>query len=491
VATASIEERQLLKSLRWWDGFVIALCNPGFLISELGFSLGALGTDAAVVLWLVSATIGMLQAWIYSETAAMFPDKPGGISLYAHEGWRGRFSIVGPIGAFGYWVGWSVVLSIFGKVIGDLIMSQWFPNVTWGFSDGVLRVTPNILIGIGCIILVWSLNVFGLRPAVWVSYVTGAGLLVPLVLFIVVPYFTNHWHSSNMTWTLHGYGGFELAMGYLFVFGWSSYAAEVCATFSPEFKDTRRDTTIAIRSAAMFTLLVFCLFPLGIGGVVGIPAAAGQEGQFYTAAFATMVGHGWASFITVLLIGSLFLSMISSTADGSRALYGIARDDMTVKQLHHLNRYHVPARGMTVDLVFNVLLLLLISSNLAILYMSNIGYMTAHFLALTGFLWLRKDRPNWPRPIKVGKIWVWIAGLCALLDLSFIVYGMAKPTLLYGVSYKDLIIGVAVLLGSVLLYVFRRLVQDKKPITMRETVPTMPNPQQMAYLEQEMAKTAK
>jgi amino acid transporter len=294
-----------------------------------------------------------------------------------------------------------------------------------------------------------------------------------------------------MTWTLHGYGGFELAMGYLFVFGWSSYAAEVCATFSPEFKDTRRDTTIAIRSAAMFTLLVFCLFPLGIGGVVGIPAAAGQEGQFYTAAFATMVGHGWASFITVLLIGSLFLSMISSTADGSRALYGIARDDMTVKQLHHLNRYHVPARGMTVDLVFNVLLLLLISSNLAILYMSNIGYMTAHFLALTGFLWLRKDRPNWPRPIKVGKIWVWIAGLCALLDLSFIVYGMAKPTLLYGVSYKDLIIGVAVLLGSVLLYVFRRLVQDKKPITMRETVPTMPNPQQMAYLEQEMAKTAK
>jgi amino acid transporter len=496
MATAVVEERQLLKSLRWWDGFVIAMCNPGFLISELGFSIGALGTTGAVILWLISAAIGMLQAWIYAETAAMFPEKPGGISLYAHEGWRGRFSLVGPMGAFGYWIGWSVVLSIFGRLIGDLIMGQWFPthSGTSLFSDGVITggVTPNILIGIGCIVLVWFLNVFGIRPAVWVSYVTGAGLLLPLGLIIIVPYLTGHWHSVNMTWALHGYSGFKLAMVFLFLFGWSSYAAEVCATFSPEYKDTRRDTTIAIRSAAMFTLVVFCLFPLGMGGLTGpnIPAAA-QEGGFYTTAFAAIVGHGWASFFTVLLIGSLFLSMISSTADGSRALYGIARDDMTVKQLHHLNRFHVPARAMTVDLVVNVGLLLLISSNLAILYLSNIGYITAHFLALTGFLWLRKDRPNWPRPIKVGKAWVGIAAVCAVIDAALIVYGLTNPGLAYGVSTKDTWIGLGVLVGSVLLFVFRRLVQDRKRITLREEVPTMPTPQQMEYLQQEMTRTAR
>ncbi len=47
---------------------------------------------------------------------------------------------------------------------------------------------------------------------------------------------------------------------------------------------------------------------------------------------------------------------------------------------------------MTVDLVVNVLLVLFISSNLAILYMSNIGYILAHLLAVSGFLLLRKDR---------------------------------------------------------------------------------------------------
>ena len=30
MATARVEEKQLLKAMTWWDGFVIALANPGF-----------------------------------------------------------------------------------------------------------------------------------------------------------------------------------------------------------------------------------------------------------------------------------------------------------------------------------------------------------------------------------------------------------------------------------------------------------------------------
>jgi len=50
----------------------------------------------------------------------MFGPRSGGISLYAHEGWKRYSTLVGPLSAFGYWIGWSVVLSIFGKIIGDL-----------------------------------------------------------------------------------------------------------------------------------------------------------------------------------------------------------------------------------------------------------------------------------------------------------------------------------------------------------------------------------
>src|SRR5262249_39491323 len=184
MAEAYVEERHLLKSLRWWDGFVIALCNPGFLFAALGFSMGALGTWGAVVLWAISAAVGMLQTWIYAESASMFPDKPGGISLYAHEGWRGRFSLAGPIAAYGYWIGWSVVLSIFGKIIGDLIQAEWFPNTTWSVFSGTVHLGLPHFIAIGAIIIVWLLNVFGIRPAVWITYLTGAGLMVPLAVVI-------------------------------------------------------------------------------------------------------------------------------------------------------------------------------------------------------------------------------------------------------------------------------------------------------------------
>ena len=43
---------------------------------------------------------------------------------------------------------------------------------------------------------------------------------------------------------------------------------------------------------------------------------------------------------------------------------------------------------------------------LKILVFSNLGYVLCHVFATSGFLLLRKDRPNWPRPIKVNSIWV-------------------------------------------------------------------------------------
>jgi amino acid transporter len=273
-----------------------------------------LGTWGAVVLWAISAGVGMLQTWIYAESAAMFPDKPGGISLYAHEGWRGRFSLAGPIGAFGYWIGWSVVLSIFGKIIGDLIQAQWFPNTTWSVFSGTVHLGLPHFIALGTIIVVWLLNVFGIRPAVWISYVTGAGLMIPLFVVIVLPVF-----HRRLAQLQHDLEPARLARlqdgdGLPVPHGLVGLRRRGLRDLRPEYKDTKRDTTIALRSAAVFTLVVYLLFPLGLGGVTGAPPAATAEGQFYVAAFDKIVGNGVGQVMLVLLIGSLFLSMISSTA---------------------------------------------------------------------------------------------------------------------------------------------------------------------------------
>ena len=48
--------------------------------------------------------------------------------------------------------------------------------------------------------------------------------------------------------------------------------------------------------------------------------------------------------------------------------------------------------------------------------------------------------------------------------------------------------GIGVLVVAVLLFFYRRLVQDKKPITFRDRdAPTMPNEEQMRLLQEEVA----
>jgi amino acid transporter len=482
LATATVEEVQLLKTLRWWDGFVIALCNPGFLLGSLGFTLGIFGVTGSMILWGCSAAIGMLQAWIYSEPATMFGHRSGGIALYAHEGWRKYTTLVGPLSAFGYWIGWSVVLSIFGKVIGDLATAQWWPHssIAIGFLGNTLSLSS--FIAIGCIIFVWGFNIFGMRPAVWLTYACAALLMVPLALFIIVPYFTGDWHSSNVHATFTGpWSGVKLALVYMFILAWSAYGTEACATFAPEYKSIQ-DTHRALRSAATFMLLVCLLLPLGLGGVTGAVPAATAEGQFYTQAMSQIVGHGAASFFTICIIASLLLSMTSSTSDAGRALFGISRAGMTIKQFGVLNRYHVPARAMTCDLAVNVLLVLLIKSNLAILYMSNIGYVLAHVFALSGFLLLRRDRPNWPRPIKVAAGWLPIAAFLCVLNALFLVVGALAPHLNGYGSWTDFAIGVGVLIASLLLFIFRRVVQDGEGVHLREVTPTVPDEEEQAAM---------
>jgi amino acid transporter len=478
MATAVVEERHLLKSLRWWDGFAIAMCNPGFLFGSLGFTLGTFGVLGSVILWGLSAVIGMVLTWIYIEPAMMFPNQSGGISLYANEAWRKYTTFVGPVATFGYWIGWSVVLAIFGKIIGDLIQARWFPHTTFTVYDGVVHLGLAHFIAIGVIIAVWAFNIFGIRPMKGLIYLTGGLLTLALFAFILLPYLTGDWHSSNVHATWPGpWGGFKLVFVFLFILGWSSWACEVCATFAPEYK-TERDTHIAMRSSAIFVVGVFALLPLGLGGVTGVPAAAGQEGQFYSAAFQTIAGHTVGTIFLICLLASLVLSMSSSTADGGRALYGISRAGLTIKQLGVLNRFNVPGNAMTVDLFVNVLLVLFISSNLAILYMSNIGYILAHLLAVSGFLLLRKDRPNWPRPYKLPRIWVPIAWFMTLLVAFLLVVGAGAPHLLstfYGaLGWGDFAIGVGVLAASVLLFIFRRVVQDGERVHFREETPTMP-----------------
>ena len=179
MATAVVEERQLLKTLRWYDGFAIALCNPGFLLGSLGFTLGS-SAPGALILWGISAFIGVLRR---SSTRSR-DDVPGPAGRHLPLRPRGLAQVhdlVGPVATFGYWIGWSVVLSIFGKIIGDLIQAAVVPRRHLDRDDGSVHLGLPHFIAIGVIITVWAVQRLR-HPPVRVAHLPSRGvLMVPAV----------------------------------------------------------------------------------------------------------------------------------------------------------------------------------------------------------------------------------------------------------------------------------------------------------------------
>jgi len=497
MAHAEVEERQLLKAMTWWDGFVVALCNPAFLIASLGGSVGALGTTGAFVLWTISICLGALQNNIHAELAAMFPNKSGGIALYAHEAWRKYLTLIGPLATFGYWIGWSVVLSINGLVAGSLIQAEWFSDSTWTHTGAGFDISLPIVLGIGLIILVWAFNVFGVRPAVWFAYVTGALLLIPAAVLMFLPYLTGDWSSSNMEWNIGTGGGLPLALVWLYFMCWSSYGIEIVATFAPEYHDTERDTARALRAAALFSGVVYALLPLGLGGTLGTAAITDgvADLSFYSAAFDAIVGSALGNVMIFCIVAALILSMNSATMDGSRALYGISRDGMTIKWLGVLNRHRVPGRAMTLDAILNLFLISYFAVPLEILAVSNVGYVFATCTALSAFVLLRRDRPQWPRPIRLPNFWVPLASVLFLINFAFLVFGgfIYSGGFLgitgYGYGWDKTRTGLLVLLAALLLYIWRHVVEDKIPLKLREQVPATPE-EERAHAELKTAPSA-
>jgi amino acid transporter len=234
--------------------------------------------------------------------------------------------------------------------------------------------------------------------------------------------------------------------------------------------------------AAIFGVIVYGLLPLGAMGTFGDQNLASDASNWYTFMVPTLntLLNGHSGIAVFLLCAGIVLAMNTATADGSRALYGISQDGMTIRWFGKLNRYHVPANAMTLDAVLNIFLLFTYASNLSgsikILIFSNLGYVTCHVFAMSGFILLRKDRPNWPRPLKLATPWVAVAGVLAAFDALLLVWGGWYSGYAWGNTSKTVVFqGIGVLLIAAVLYVIRVVVEDKRKLALRLWAPTMPD----------------
>jgi amino acid transporter len=115
--------------------------------------------------------------------------------------------------------------------------------------------------------------------------------------------------------------------------------------------------------------------------------------------------------------------------------------------------------------------------------------------ALSAFVLLRRDRPNWPRPIRLPDFWVPLASVLFLINFTFLIAGgfIWSGGFLgitgYGYGWDKTRTGLLVLLAALVLYIWRHVVQDKIPLTLREKIPQTPE-EERAHAELKTATTA-
>ena len=395
--TTTEPANRLAKTLTWKDGFAVALTTPNGLFVTFGYLIGVIGAYTAIAIWVVGAVIAYLQCQIFAENASMFPRDSGGVARYAMEGWKRYFAPLGAIAAFGYWIGWSLSASAVAVAFGELITATWFPDV-----DASLPVLGNDL-GLQHVIAVlgmtgaWAFNYFGMKLGASINKVLGVLVLTGLALISVACVFSPgaDWSASNLSWSVEG--GWKTIFVAFYATAWVTYGTEIVASFAPEYRNTTRDTGKALRRASLFMIAVFLLVPLAVSGSIGEGAIAENPVTYIVVAFnQTLGGFGWIG--TVIVASSILISMVSCTADGGRALYGLAQEGMTLKQLDSVNRFGVPGRSLTLDLGINTGIMILVANPISILLASNLGYLISITLGAPRSSCSARTAPTGPAP---------------------------------------------------------------------------------------------
>lgn len=465
---AAPKSEQLPKKMRWWDGFAMSMTMPAALIATLGATIADLGGWGAAFLWAVSMVIAMGVNWIYTELATMFPDSSGGITHYAAEAWKRRAPWVAPLASIGYWFPWGTNLATYGAIAGALIQAQWFPESQWLITLGPIELSLPIVIGIGVIIFMYLINVAGVRLTMAFVYITAGILMIPLFAFIVLPLFSGDWSPNELTWNLHGMEGLHKAIVWLYIMAWTTFGIEVCATFAPEYKDSVKDSTRAIKAAVLFCLGVFFLIPITLGGYAGEAAIQDDPATFFVASFATLVG-GASDVMVLCLIASLLLIMTTSVADASRVLFNMGKTGITVRAVGKLNKRGVPLRALNVMLVMNIVVLVVLQSPLAIIVTGNLGYILTHIFAVSGFFLLRKDRPEAERPQRLPKVFVPLSIALAILMVVILVVGATGFSITGYGGFKELAIALGVLGSGVVIWFFVRRNDARRALVQTST----------------------
>ena len=210
MAEVAVDERRLLKTMRWWDGFIIGLANPGFLLVGLGFSVGCPRRQGR--------RHPLVRLRARRRAAGVRLRRAGGdVPRQARRPLRLRARGLAQVLLARRARSPSSATGSPGRACSPSTAASSAPSSSasssptstrtacntndfgsWTFDLGPVRRQLRPDHRDRRILACYIFNIRGMRPAVWFSYVTGAMMVIPVLVLAVGPFLTGDFNNHSV-----------------------------------------------------------------------------------------------------------------------------------------------------------------------------------------------------------------------------------------------------------------------------------------------------
>ncbi len=409
------------KSITWRSAYVLSLGGALLVTVSLGSMAAEIGV-ASVLAWTITSVVGLLQCLLLAELASIFPHKVGGAPAYTHEGLKSISPLFGAISAWGYWVGWIPGVAVNLTLAATYIKAAFLPNIN-------VVVLTLILV-----VVLYTLNYFGLKLSVKLSICMAICALIPLLIILAAPVFrTSLWKFSNFSplfpagvvW--YSMPMLMLMAKWMFVAAWSSYGSEMVTTVVGELKHPKKDIPKAVSFAASSGLIAFAVVPTILLAIVGVKALSQDPFVTFLTAASQIFGQFGAAIVSIMLIAALILGAEVFVVSSSRALYQMSQDGLTIKSYSRLNKHGVPVGSVVWDALVTISLLTIFGANIInVVASSNIAYIVVFILLPIAYILIKVRQPQHQGSFHLPRIFVPLAFFIALFNIVLLVFGSSQ-----------------------------------------------------------------
>ncbi|CAB3230870.1 unnamed protein product [Arctia plantaginis] len=413
-------------------GIIIGtIIGSGIFISPTGVYKYTGSVAASLIIWLLSGLLSTLGALCYAELGTSIM-RSGGDYAYI-------YTAFGPLPAFlRMWIALLIIRpttqAIVALTFGHYVVKPFFADCEPP-EDAVkllAAVCLCVLTAVNCISVRWTMRIQ--------DVFTSSKLLALVIIIISGLCYIFMGHTENFQKPFEGqYDAGNIALAFysgLFAFGGWNYLNFV----TEELQDPYKNLPRAIWIAMPMVTIIYVMANLAYFAVVSKmelntnPAIAAILGD--------RIFGSWSWLIPVFVALSTF-GGVNGVLFTSARLFATGAQEGHMPQFFSL--FHIQKQTPIPSLIFTCLfsLLMLTTSNVfeLINYFSQTLWLSVG-ASVVGMLWLRRAKPDIPRPIKVHILipYVFLLAIGCLV----IIPAITNP--------RDTAIGIAILLSGIPVY---------------------------------------